>query len=315
MELIGFNRSHIRQAQILAEENYDAERGLVRALPQNPPMPDLAQFADSHLGVAALQGDRLIGFLCCCEPREHAFGSNATGIFSPLHAHGAIQDNREQIYRMLYQSAAKKWVSKGAAYHAISLYAHDEAAKRALFSCGFGARCVDAIRPMERIPTSRTAVLPIRRLKPREISLIRSLRAGLSVHLGESPCFLYSSAQTYQRWLARAEERDSIVYAAFDWDTAVAFVEATQGGENFATEAKDMMNICGAFCLSVYRGSGLMQCVLNALIADLQGTGCLRLGVDYESANLAASGFWSKYFQPYTCSVTRRVDEAVLHRA
>ena len=46
MELIGFNRSHIRQAQILAEENYDAERGLVRALPQNPPMPDLAQFAE-----------------------------------------------------------------------------------------------------------------------------------------------------------------------------------------------------------------------------------------------------------------------------
>jgi hypothetical protein len=315
MELIQFNHTHIGQAQVLAGENYEEERSLVSALPEHPSLPDLAHFADNRLGVAALEGDRLIGFLCCLEPRERAFGSNAKGVFSPIHAHGAAKENRQMLYRRMYQCAATKWVSGGIAYHAIAMYEHDETAKNALFSCGFGTRCVDAIRPMELIEVHRKAVLPIRRLERREIPLIRPLRAALSVHLGGSPCFMYSSVQAYERWLERAEGRDSIIYAAFDWDTPVAFVEATKEGENFATEAKDMMNICGAFCLPVYRGSGLMQCVLNAMIADLRGAGYLRLGVDYESANLAASGFWGKYFRPYTCSVTRRVDEAAFSRA
>jgi hypothetical protein len=160
MELINFTHAHIRQARILAGENYDEERSLVAALPQNPSMTDLTYFADNRLGVAAMEGDRLLGFLCCSEPREHAFGSNAKGVFSPLHAHGAAKDNRERIYRMMYQSAARKWVSNGIAYHAAALYEHDEAAKSALFSCGFGTRCVDAIRPMDVIQVQRKAVLP-----------------------------------------------------------------------------------------------------------------------------------------------------------
>ena len=315
MEMVGFNHGHIRQAQILAVENYNEERRAVPVLQQDPLLPDLAHFADNCLGVAAMEGDRLIGFLCCLEPWERAFGSTARGTFSPLHAHGAVKENRERIYRRMYQAAAEKWVSSGIGYHVVSLYEHDEAAKSALFSCGFGKRCLDAIRPMDVIQDRRKAVLPVRRLEKREIPLIRPLRAGLSAHLGESPCFMYSSTQVFQRWLERAEGRDSVIYAAFDGDTAVAFIEATHGGENFATEGGDMMSVCGAFCLPEYRGSGLMQCVLNAMIADLRDAGYLRLGVDFESANLNGDGFWGKYFRPYTVSVTRRIDEAVFNRA
>lgn len=36
------------------------------------------------------------------------------------------------------------------------------------------------------------------------------------------------------------------------------------------------------------------------------------LGVDYETLNLTALLFWSKYFKGYTYSFVRRIDERIL---
>lgn len=35
------------------------------------------------------------------------------------------------------------------------------------------------------------------------------------------------------------------------------------------------------------------------------------LGVDFESFNPTARGFWLQYFAPYTHSVVRRIDERI----
>jgi GNAT superfamily N-acetyltransferase len=73
-----------------------------------------------------------------------------------------------------------------------------------------------------------------------------------------------------------------------------------------------MQNICGAFCLPVYRGKGIMQGLLNHVITQLKVDKVNSLGVDFESFNLSASGFWLKHFTAYIYSVTRRIDECAL---
>lgn len=75
----------------------------------------------------------------------------AKGTFSPIHAHGAIKENRPMIYKRMYQYAAEKWLKHKITYHAIAQYAHDTEALEAFFTYGFGLRCMDAIRPMEEI--------------------------------------------------------------------------------------------------------------------------------------------------------------------
>jgi hypothetical protein len=45
------------------------------------------------------------------------------------------------------------------------------------------------------------------------------------------------------------------------------------------------------------------------LIQDLKTKGYTRLGVDFESINPMAYGFWLKYFDAYTHSLVRRIDE------
>lgn len=309
-----FTHKHLEQAQSLIKQNYDEEKQSVSNLPEDTSIPDLTPFTDNKLGVAVMEGERLLGFLCCYEPWDNAFGTNAKGTFSPLHAHGAISENRELIYRALYQKAAQKWVEQDITYHSVALFAHDEQAKKALFTYGFGLRCVDAVKSMDKLKVKQKANLQIRRLEQAEIPLIRPLREQLSAHLSESPCFMYSTEQGYQSWLSRAEQRNSKIYAAFEGEKAIAFIEAIHGGENFVTELHDMMSICGAFCLPKNRGEELVQNLLNVMIDELKAEGYQWLGVDFESFNPTAYGFWNKYFEPYTNSVTRRIDEGILNR-
>ena len=314
MKIVNFEKEHVREAMMLALSNYNEERMRVAELPEISEVPDLVEFASNHLGVAALEGERLVGFLCCYSPWENAFGSGARGTFSPIHAHGAMAEGRERIYAMMYRSAAEKWVAQGITYHAIGLYAHDEKALRTFFTCGFGARCADAIRDMEKVNCSVVEELKFRELQKEEVQKVRTMRKELSDHLGASPCFMYSTKQEFEDWLGRAESRDTKIYVAETEGRQVAFVEVAENGENFVTGTPDMKNICGAFCFPEYRGKGVFANLLNYVISELELQKVRILGVDYETFNPTANGAWNKYFTSYTCSVVRRIDECALHK-
>lgn len=312
MNIVNFEKEHINEAKGIALANYLEEKQFVKELPQVNDIPDLSEFAENGLGVAALEDGKLVGYLCCYRPWDHAFDSIAKGTFSPIHAHGAVLENREKIYGMLYQAAAEKWVAQGITYHAIALYAHDEKALRTLFRNGFGARCADAVRSMDAVDCLSQPDFVLRELPKEEIAKIRDLRRRLSNHLGSSPCFMNAREQDFQNWLVGAESRESQVYVAERKGLPVSFIEVESGGENFIAEAEGMNNICGAFCLPEYRGTGIFANLLNDVICRLRQQGVKYLGVDYETINPTANGAWNKYFTSYTCSVVRRIDECAL---
>lgn len=314
MNIVTFENHHIEAAKGLAFANYQQERQRVRDLPELKEVPDLTRFAKNGLGVAAEENGKLVGFLGCVGPFPNAFGSCVKGVFSPIHANGAITGARERIYKQMYQAAAEKWAVRGILYHAIALYAHDTQALGALFQYGFGMRCVDAIRPMSSISCRNAPDFLLCRLPKEEVARLRSLRRALSAHLSQSPCFLYSTAKTDAAWIAKAETRDTQVFAAQRDGEVAAFIEVGEDGENFITETPGMKNICGAFCLPQYRGTGLFTNLLNFAVEQLREEGITRLGVDYESINPTANGAWGKYFTPYTYSVTRRIPESALEQ-
>ena len=314
MNTVTFEKQHIEEAKAIAFANYQEERSFVGTLPEIERMPDLDWFAENGLGVAALEDGELVVFLCCVGPLDNAFASQVKGTFSPIHAHGALTEDRELIYRRMYQAAAEKWISRGILYHAIGLYAHDTQAIGAFFQYGFGLRCIDAIRPMSRIHCPSAPGFTCRLLRKDEVGAVRQMRVQLSAHLGESPCFIYDAPQMVEDWIAKAEKRDTQVFVAEYDGTAIAFVEAGEDGENFITGMPSMKNICGAFCLPQFRGTGVFANLLSFVVAQLRMQGVTRLGVDYESINPTASGAWGKYFTPYTHSVVRRIEADILAR-
>ena len=308
MIIVDFEKRHTDAAKALALANYQEERNHVPELPDSPEVPDLSWFAENGLGVAALDGERLLGYLCCVGPYENAFSSGIPGIYVPLHAHGAVAEGRDRIYRRLYQAAAEKWVRAGALSHAVTVYAHDRQALEVFFGYGFGLRCIDAMRSAVPVPGTPAEGFAFRILPRSQVTKIRQLRRMLSDHLMQSPCFIPDTPENVESWIRMAEQRESWVFAAEKDDAAVAFIEVKEEGENFITYTPSVQNICGAFCLPRYRRTGLFANLLNGVISELNRRSIPLLGVDYESFNPTAAGAWRKYFSPYTYSVVRRID-------
>ena len=73
--------------------------------------------------------------------------------------------------------------------------------------------------------------------------------------------------------------------------------------------------VTGAYCLKEYRGKGVYQNLLSFLVNTLGRENYTRFGVDFESINPNAYGFWLKYFAAYTHSVVRRIDEYAITKS
>jgi hypothetical protein len=106
MRVVDFTAAHVEQAAQIALQNYEEEQKYVPELPAVDTIPDLTPFAENGLGVAAFEGESMLGFLCSVPPFKNAFRSiDAVGVFSPMGANGAISENRAHIYARLYQAA------------------------------------------------------------------------------------------------------------------------------------------------------------------------------------------------------------------
>ncbi len=312
MKILNFEKQHIKEAAALALDNYQKERQFTKELPELCSVLDLSGFAENGLGVAAFENHKMIGFLCCCEPFDHAFRStDAKGVFSPMGANASVSENRAQIYAAMYQAAGAKWVRAGAVSHAVCLYAHDEALWRQFFQYGFGLRCVDAIRPMEPIDCEPCGVYEFFEASAAECHLIYPLYLALYRHYCSSPFFMNRTPKTEEEFEADFKKDDVRYFAARKGGKLCAHLKISSTGETSAAAGNTYRHITGAYCLPEHRGKGVYQNLLNFTIESLKKEGYSRLGVDFESFNPSGSRFWLKYFSAYTNGVVRRIDERI----
>lgn len=315
MNILDFEKQHIEEAVELALANYYDERQFIKELPQVRVIPDLNGFAENRLGVAAIENEKLVGFLCCCEPFEHAFrATDARGVFSPMGANAAIARNRSKIYAAMYQAAGEKWVKSGAVSHAICLYAHDEELQRQFYRYGFGLRCLDAIRPMELIDCKPCAGYDFTELPKSQYHFVYPLYLALNRYYCESPFFMNRKPETQEEFEISSVQDGGRYFAAKQNGKLCAFLKISASGEAFVATGNSYRHITGAYCLPEHRGKGLYQNLLNFTISILKREGYTRLGVNFESFNPTARGFWLKYFAAYTNSVVRRIDERITQR-
>ena len=307
--------THIEDAAALALESYKEEKKQVKALPEFDDCKLLCRMISDMvghgLGVAAVEGSTLVGFLTCCSPLENYFGTS-DGVFSPIHAHGTKNENSAKIYSLLYQEAAKKWVGQGLLSHVIALYAHDNEAVQSFLHNGFGLRCVDAVRPLENIPLNNIDGFSCRECEPGDYKAIADFENRLAYHLRNAPMFMPRNPNKDEKMIECAvREKGSRFFLAEHCGDPVGFLEINGEGENIVCDAADMKNICGAYLLPGHRSKGIFDNLLSYASDILIGEGYKRMGVDYESFNPTANAFWGKYFTPYTFSVARRIDERI----
>lgn len=312
MNILNFEKKHVEEAIAIVHANYYDERQFVKELPQVCDIPDLNGFAENGLGVVAFEDEKMIGFLCCCDPFDNAFrATDVRGIFSPMGANAAIPKNCSKIYAAMYQAAATKWVKAGAVSHAICLHAHNEELQRQFFLYGFGLRCLDAIRPMELIDCESCENYDFVELTKAEFYLAYPLHLALYRHYCQSPFFMNRKPETEEEFIVSAMQDKGRYFVAKQNGKLCAFLKISASGETFVSMGNTYRHIRGAYCLPEHRGKGVYQNLLNFTISMLKREGYTRLGVNFESFNPTARGFWLKYFTAYTNSVVRRIDERI----
>ncbi len=313
ISIVDVSHDHIEQATQIAARNYAAERKLVPSLPPVDVLPDLTYPFRNGYGSVAFENGEMVGFLCFYPPFDNAFGTtNVRGAFSPIHAHGAVEENRGRIYSYLYQATADMLVRNGVLSHAVALYAHDAEAMNSFFHNGFGLRCIDAVRPLVPLPSVNAPACAFSEVPKDGKGVLTELQNIMRTHLGSSPCFMPFPLLSEAEFTAEKDSEDVRYFAAQRDGKIVAYIKIRDAGENFVGNDRRMVNICGACCLPAYRGTGLFHNLLAFLIDRVSGDGYTGLGVDFETFNPAARGFWLKHFTAYTGSVVRRIDDAVL---
>lgn len=312
MDISDFKKEHVREATEIALANYNDERQSVKELPLVCDIPDLNSFAGNGLGVVAFENKKMTGFLCGCEPFDNAFrATDVRGIFSPAGANAAVSGKRPEIYAAMYQAAGEKWIKAGAVSHAVCLYAHDEEVQQQFFRYGFGLRCLDAVRRMELIDCQPCAGYDFAELPKAQCYSVYPLYLALHRHYCKSPFFMNRRPETQEEFMVSSMREEGRYFAARQNGAICAFLKISDSGETFAAVGGTYRHIRGAYCLPEHRGKGLYQNLLNFAISVLKREGYTRLGVNFESFNPTARGFWLKYFTAYTNSVVRRIDERI----
>jgi GNAT superfamily N-acetyltransferase len=310
MEIVPFQASHLPEAAALFAGNFKRLRAQVDALPDG--MEDAAQVAIrlealAERSWAAVERGTLVGYLGAFVI-DHFRDTERKGAFCPEWGHAALEADKPAIYRALYRAAAARWAALGCEVHAISLLAHDSAAREVWFWQGFGLAVVDAIRPITPLANAAPDGLAIRQAAPDDAERLTALDTAHWHHYPQPPIFMVPhNPRDAAGFSAFLSDPVNGVWLASDGGEPVGFMqfERRSNGAADIVSADTTIAITGAYVDPRCRGRGAGKALLDAALRAYAGRGFTRCAVDFESFNPEAAAFWTKYFTPVCLSVMR----------
>lgn len=309
------DEKYVEQALNLALGEYHNEKQIVKDLPdidfQDKIRGLLTYLFQQKYGVVALENDNVVGYMAFFSPIDGFFG-NCKGAFSPLGGSAFLEHDRQITASKIMAAATEMLVNEeGVTSFAVCRYANDVEVASTFVLNGFGIRCSDAIMKLEESSTCniQTKGITIRELQNDEKPLILPLRKELTMHLLKSPIYFPTHIGNYMDWFKREDVR---VFAAFEESEIIGYMSIQEEGETLISEIENMANLCGTFVKEEYRGKHVADDLLHHVSEICKQEGKEYLGVDCETLNPNALRFWGKYFNNYTYSYHRRIDERVI---
>lgn len=316
-----FDPAHVPDAAALVAERYAVMRMSIPSLPERYADPDvfaslLCKLDPRGVGIAALQGNRLAGFITAI--KIDSFRGFPTWL-SPEWANGAALGDSRVIYERLYTAAAERWRSggegAGAVGHLVLQFPFDRAAMDGWNRLGFGMVTVDGVRDLAFGPDpsrlsdgSAQDNIVIRRAASGDREAIHGLIHDLEAHLAASPIYLVRGSFSSLREVAdKLADRSQAVFVACCRGRAVGYLEIGPASADASTIIRDpgTASITGAFVQPSFRGRLLGKRLLSCAVSWAREEGYERCAVDFESMNTSAFAFWSRSFSPVCVGMMR----------
>lgn len=266
----------------------------------------------SKYGAIAVERGKVLGYLSFWGGINRQFG-DVKGSFSPMFANAYEGENRGKIASLLFQHASEEMIKEEILSYAICVYSHDTEVMTALTMNGFGIRCSDAIRNIDKPLNIQINIdYSYEEIHYNKAGCLLSLKNSLARHMRKSPTYFPNEEFSEESFIEMCYKRQSRFFVAKDKSEIIGYFEIKNEGETFITEEPGYLHICGAYLKENYRGKNILQNLLSFVLETLKNDGIKRLGVDFETINPTALRFWKKYFDSYTYSFVRRIDERIL---
>lgn len=310
MRIVPLEPSHVSAAAGLFIASLERVRARVPALSADLASVDaVASRLAGMRGAAALEGDRLVGYLASWFPIAGFRGTERVGAYAPAWGHATMTDGASAIDRALYRVVSADWAASGCTVHAITLLADDDAV-RSWFWSGFGLAVVDAVRPTIPLDVPPAEGILVRPATAADAPALATLDVEHRRHYAAPPVFMpLRPADDAAAWTVFLGKPGSRAWLAEDDGGALGFIrfDRTFGGAD-VVESADGIFISGAFVRPARRGQGIATAILDAALQDFAAAGVATCAVDFESFNPEAR-FWLRHFVP-VCYSVMRVPEA-----
>ena len=319
MKIVPFTRGHLEDAADIFAGNYKQLRLSFEELPikyENKAviLPLLERITNKHFSAAALEGDRLIGYMTGAANLKEFKGS-AAGVYVPEWGHSAIEDNKEKIYYELYRFLSKEWVANKNYTHCLTFYANDAVLKELFYQLCFGLLVIDGLMPVEPIETGALEGVVVREAVAEDVLGIMKLHKHINVHLSEAPVFLrYNHEEAPLEETIKMFINDGVKTFVAERDgEIISSIRAVlnEGPNADIVQDEGTLGINFGYTNPEIRGSGIATNVLAKLIDWGVKNGMKRATVDFESQNREGARFWLRHFKPICYSVIRKVDDRV----
>jgi hypothetical protein len=311
------HEKYVEDAVKLAQAEYDMEQRQNDALYEknyhDVLTNSLNEMFKSKYGGVILENGKLSGYLVFLGGQEGHFG-NVKGSFSPLSANAVGGENRGKIASLLFQHISEEMIKEEILSFAICTYSHNIEIATSLIMNGFGIRCSDAVRNIDKpLNIQLNTDYSYEEIDYSDAGCLLLLKNSLVRHLRKSPTYFPNEEFSEKDFIALCCRRQSRFFIAKKKSDIIGYIEIMKGGENFIADEPDMLSICGAYLKENFRGKNVLQSLLSFAIELLKRDDDIkRIGVDCETINPTALRFWGKYFDNYTYSFVRRIDERIL---
>jgi ribosomal protein S18 acetylase RimI-like enzyme len=299
LEIRPFSEEHLDDAARLLAQRHERHLAAQPLLPAEPNLRCEVEELwrrDDGFGVAAVAGDRLVGYLIGWSRPGERWGPN---VWVESAGHAALEP---EVVRDLYAAAADRWVERGLKAHFVLVPATDAELVDAWFRLGFGAQSAHGILALERASAGPSGSVHVREASEGDEEALVALSPLLRDHHHVAPVFARGRRHTDDEIRAfilqdLASEHVAELVAEVDGRiVGILVVSPVESSETHSGLARPPGAALFAFAVThpQVRGSGAGIALTDASFAWAREHGYETMVTDWRETNLLASRFWPR---------------------
>jgi len=296
--------------------NYEMEKIKVKEL--HPVSIDyfvekIVKLCETGIGYIALQNNEVVGFLIF--DGVHIINDDGDkGATSPLYGYGVRGENRGEVIGKLFQKTAAELCEKYISSLRVNVYAHDEDVLNMYIMSSFAMDVTEVIRSTSsQIATQELTEYIFKEMTKDQLlnhrEEVLSLYRDLINHLRRSPVFYHCKyflpiEDRFQDFLSN----EMRIFTVFHNDKLVGMIDS----EPINEKGEKSLRFGDISLMPSHRGLGVAQSLLSYANECVNKAGYTTIYVTHGTINPTARGFWDKYFNNYSYTLTRKIDTEML---